>query len=123
MPTLTDLADDLGVALADVNTIATWLRAHDDRHALVGDALYAEVRDVLDPDGQRTAHAHTCPSCGRWPGPYRFLVGWHPCGCGGHLTSYCRPDTGGCGFEQFDPLLDPDTCRDAGFGFFASRTP
>ena len=111
------IAHDLGLDPADVDVIAIWLRTHDDRHTLVGAELDRAVRATLDPDGERTAHAHTCPSCGRWPGPHRFLAGWHPCGCGGHSTTYCRPDTGGCGYEQFDPLLDPELCRDPGIGF------
>lgn len=58
MPTLAALAEDLGLDPADVDTVAAWLRAHDDQHTLVGDALLDEVRGVLDPDGERTAHAH-----------------------------------------------------------------
>lgn len=58
-----------------------------------------------------------CPNCDREFGPYRVLVGWHPCLCGGHRTRYCREDTGGCGHESYDPPLDERTCRTVRQGF------
>ncbi len=53
-----------------------------------------------------------CPGCGRHPGPALVLAGWYLCGCGGHRTSLCRIDRGGCGTEQIYPPLDPKTCPD-----------
>jgi hypothetical protein len=115
--TLDSLADDLGLDRGDVSTMAVWLRSHDDEHTLIGGELDLAVRSVLDPGGERTAHAYTCPTCGRWPAPNRFLAGWHACRCGGHATRYCTPDTGGCGTTTYDPLIDPEACRDPSWGF------
>jgi hypothetical protein len=51
-----------------------------------------------------------CPGCGRVPGYGLVLAGWQPCSCGGHRTTYCRPDAGGCGHTRLDPELDEATC-------------
>lgn len=51
-----------------------------------------------------------CPACAR---PYIYghiLSGWRPCTCGGHRTTLCRADKGGCGHTQLDPPHNPDTC-------------
>ena len=67
--TLQEIADDLGLDVSDVSTTAAWLRSHDDDHILVGAELDRAVRAVLDPDGERTDHAHASPARGRRPGP------------------------------------------------------
>ncbi len=51
-----------------------------------------------------------CPQCGRVPGPGLVLAGWLPRICGGHSTTYCRPDVGGCGHTRHEPPLDRETC-------------
>lgn len=113
---LRTLGTDVGVDPGDVDVIVCWLTA--DGEHLDDAELEAELRAILDPAGQRTTRLRSaCPECGRLPGPNLVLIGWHPCRCGGHTTTYCRPDAGGCGYEQFEPGQDPETCRDAPFGF------
>lgn len=51
-----------------------------------------------------------CPRCGRTPGPDLVLEGWRPCRCGGHRTTRCRIDTGGCGHTHFEPPLIEGRC-------------
>lgn len=113
------LADDLGVDVEDVRVVAAWLAGP----AGVDDAeLDLAVRDVLDPGGERTARERAgCPACGRLPGPSLVLVGWQPCRCGGHGTTRCRADNGGCGFERFEPDLRAG-CIDPAFGFAPPAT-
>jgi hypothetical protein len=97
--TVQTLAADVGVDPGDVDVVTRWLTA--DGEVLVDTALEAALRAILDPAGQRTGWAWSpCPECGRLPGPNLVLVGWHPCGCGGHATTYCRTDTGGCGHTR-----------------------
>lgn len=62
-------------------------------------------------------HHDPCPRCGREPGPYRVLMGWHPCLCGGHNTRTCRDDNGGCGYEVYVPPLVEGRCRAPRQGF------
>lgn len=57
-------------------------------------------------------HHVPCPTCGRMPAPGLVLFGWHPCSCGGHGTTWCRDDVGGCGHTRYSPELDPERCRD-----------
>src|SRR5689334_22668958 len=113
--TVQTLAAEVGVDPGDLEVIARWLTADE---ALDDDTLVLELRAMLDPAGQRTARlASGCPECGRLPGPTLVLVGWHPCTCGGHSTSYCRADAGGCGHTRYEPPIDPERCSDAPFGF------
>lgn len=118
--TMRTLAEDLSVSPADVEVVTAWLRG--DGQAADGAvdevALELALRDILDPAGQRTTRLRSaCPKCGRLPGPNLVLVGWHPCACGGHATTYCRADAGGCGHTRYQPAIHPDRCSDPGFGF------
>lgn len=63
-----------------------------------------------------------CPQCGRKPGPYLVLNGWHPCLCGGHSTRHCRDDNGGCGYTLYDPPLVEGRCLQPMQGFTAPRS-
>ena len=113
--TVQTLAAEVGVDPSDVEVIARWLTADE---ALEDAALEPELREVLDPAGQRTARlALACPECGLLPGPNLVLHGWHPCRCGGHATTYWRADNGGCGHTRYEPPIDPERCSDAPFGF------
>ena len=85
-------------------------------------AQCAELRDEPPPEENPPIYnlavpRSACPECGRLPGPNLVLVGWHPCGCGGHATTYCRTDTGGCGHTRYEPELVPQRCTDPPFGF------
>jgi len=51
-----------------------------------------------------------CPACGQLPVYGRVLAGWRPCNCGGHRTTRCRADKGGCGHLRLDPPHDPEVC-------------
>jgi hypothetical protein len=113
--TVQTLAAEIGVDPGDVEGIARWLTTDE---ALDDDTLKLELRAMLDPAGQRTERlASACSECGRLPGPNPVLVGWHPCTCGGHSTSYCRADADGCGHTRHEPPIDPERCSDAPFGF------
>lgn len=113
MPTL---PADIGVDQGDVDVVTGWLTAEGE--VLDDAALELELRAILDPAEQRTGWARSaCPECGRLPGPNLMLRGWHPCRCGGHSTTYCRTDTGGCGHTRYEPELAPQRCGDAPFGF------
>jgi hypothetical protein len=113
--TVQTLAAEIGVDPGDVEVIARWLTSDE---ALDDDTLELELRAMLDPAGQRTARlASACTECGRLPGPNLVLVGWHPCTCGGHATTHCRADNGGCGHTVYEPAIDPERCSDAPFGF------
>jgi hypothetical protein len=110
------VAADVGVDQGDLEVVTEWLTA--DGEVLEDAALGLALRAILDPAEQRTRWAlSACPECGRLPGPNLVLLGWHPCGCGGHATTYCRIDTGGCGHTRYEPELDPGRCSDPGFGF------
>ena len=61
----------------------------------LGVELEGEVRAILNPGRERTLREQARRACGRWPGPYLFLVGWHPCLCSGHQMTFCRDDNGG----------------------------
>lgn len=116
--TVQTLAADVGVDPGDVEVLARWITADED---LDDAALELELRAILDPAGQRTTWIRSaCPECGRLPGPNLVQLGWHPCICGGHATTYCRADTGGCGNTRYEPELDPQRCADPGFGFSSS---
>lgn len=116
---LQSLADELGVDVADVRAaVATWTDA--DPATAEDSRLEHELRVILDPLQERGQREQACRGCGRWPKPYRFLIGWHPCLCGGHQTRFCRADTGGCGHTHYDPPINPDRCIEPGFGFSAS---
>ena len=113
--TVQTLAAEVSVDPSDIEVIARWLTAEED---LDDAALELALREVLDPAGQRTARlASACPECGQLPGPNLVLAGWHPCRCGGHATTYCRTDNGGCGHTRYEPPIDPERCSDAPFGF------
>ena len=113
--TVQTLAAELGVDIADVGVAVGWLTADE---VLDEAALELELRGIFDPAGQRTARDRAaCPECGRLPGPHLVLQGWHPCRCGGHSTTYCTTDTGGCGHTRYEPELDPDRCVNPDFGF------
>lgn len=109
------VAAELGVDVADVRAVVAWWT--DPAEAVVDKLTLGDedtLRRFLDPWGERTQLEHACHACGRWPAPYRFLLGWRPCRCGGHATRFCRDDNGGCGSTHHDPPLDPDTCTPPG---------
>lgn len=114
------LADDLGVDEADVRLVAAWLTEQPAAGGTLDDLddeLERGVRAVLDPGGERTARERAaCPGCGRLPGPYLVLIGWQPCRCGGHRTTLCPTESGGCGHERFEPELR-EGCVEPAFGF------
>ncbi|HEY0813800.1 MAG TPA: hypothetical protein VGE11_11020 [Pseudonocardia sp.] len=113
--TVQTLAAELGIDIADVDIVARWLTADEIRDEV---ALELKLRGILDPAGQRAARERAaCPECGRLPGPHLVLRGWQPCRCGGHSTTYCTTDTGGCGHTRYEPELDPERCVDPDFGF------
>lgn len=118
--TVQDLAAELGVDAADIRAaLSTWCDSiYPDRDEL-GLQLERELRTILDPGRERTLLKQACRACGRWPGPYRFLIGWQPCQCGGHQTRSCRADNGGCGHTEHEPPIDPESCTEPGFGFGA----
>lgn len=121
--TVHTVAEELGVDAADVRVVAGWIAEQTDVDDVLDDELDQAVRAILDPEGERTAREQACPGCGRAPGPYLVLVGWRPCLCGGHRTTYCRADNGGCGTTRFDPEIDPDRgCAEPGFGFGGPAT-
>ena len=135
------LAADIGVDPGDIEVVIGWIttdvkRLDDaglddaglddaglddaalDDAALDDAGLEEQLRGILDPAGQRTSRVRSaCPECGRLPGPYLVLRGWRPCRCGGHQTSYCTADTGGCGHTHYEPELDPQRCTEPDFGF------
>lgn len=61
--------------------------------------------------------ANACPQCRK---PYtggQVLLGWRPCDCegapnGGHISAYCRSDTGGCGHTYLQGHVGPDAAPD-----------
>jgi hypothetical protein len=114
--TVHTVAAAVGVDQGDVEVVIGWLAAEGER---LDDAmLELDLRAILDPADQRTRWVRSaCPECGRLPGPDLVLVGWHPCACGGHATTYCRADTGGCGHTRYEPELDPEGCSEPEFGF------
>ena len=114
--TVQTLAADVGVDPGDVEVVTSWLAADDED--LDGLALELAARVILDPAGQRTRRVQAaCPECGRLPGPNLVLPAWQPCRCGGHRTTLCVEETGGCGQTHFVPELVPGQCVDPSFGF------
>jgi hypothetical protein len=118
--TVETLAAELGIDIGDVHVVTGWLNADE----VLGEAglddagLELALRGILDPGGQRTARDRAaCPECGRLPGPHLVLRGWQPCRCGGHATTYCTTDTGGCGHTRYEPQPNPQRCIDPAFGF------
>ena len=110
------LAAEIGVDPGDVEVVIGWITA--DAQRLDDAALAEQLRGILDPARQRTSRVRSaCPECGRLPGPYLVVRGRQPCRCGGHHTSYCTPDTGGCGHTRYEPELDPQRCTEPDFGF------